>query len=211
MPMTKRYSVITVTALLLAVGAAGAVAAGDDNARPSAGHERAQSVDPSAAAAIGLLREQRTSADDMPGQVAARIAANAPFGVNPGLSRLAIGNATSAVYVIPASGHLCASLTVGDGASLTCPSTGDVAGGRAAPVTVTVETGGIAIYGIVPDGVESVTIRTADSATELATERNAYYTVVPRGTALRSVGYDGPGGQVEFPAHDPSAALEGSR
>lgn len=211
MPMTKRYSAITVTALLLAVGTAGAVAAGDDNTAPSKGYERVQAVDPGAAAAVGLLREQRTSADEMPGQVAARMTANAPFGVNPGLSRLAIGNATNSVYVIPASGRVCASLTVGEGANLICPSTGDVAGGRAAPATVTIETGGIAIYGIVPDGVESVTVRMADSSTEVGTERNAYYTVVPQGTALRAVGYDGPSGPVEFPAHDPSAAIEGGR
>jgi hypothetical protein len=139
------------------------------------------------------------------------MAANAPFGMNPGLSRLAIGNATNSVYVIPASGRICASLTVGEGANLICPSTDDVAGGKAAPATVTIETGGIAIYGIVPDGVESVTVRTADSSSDVATERNAYYTVVPRGTALRTVGYDGPSGQVEFPAHDPSAVFEGER
>ncbi len=211
MRMSKRYSALTATVLLLAVGTAGAVAAGDDSNPPSVGHERVQAVDSGAAAAVGLLEEQRTSTDGMPRQVAARMAAHAPFGVNPDLSRLAIGNATNSVYVIPARGRVCASLTVGEGANLICPSTDDVAKGRSAPATVTLETGGIAIYGIVPDGVKSVTVRTAGSSADVAIERNAYYTVVPPGTALRTVGYDGPSGQVEFPVHDPSAAFEEGR
>ncbi len=209
MSMLNRYSALTVAVALLAVGAAGAVAASDNSTPPSVGHERVQGVEPGAAAAVGVFKEKRTSADGMPRGVAARMAAHAPFGMNPDLSRLAIGNATNSVYVIPANDRICASLTVGEGANLICPSTGDVAGGKVGPATVTIETGGIAIYGIVPDGVASVTVRTADSSIKVATERNAYYTVVPGGTALRAVAYDGPSGPVEFPASDPSAPEEG--
>jgi hypothetical protein len=211
MTMTKRYSALLVTTGLLAVGAAAAVASGENGSSPSMGHEQVQSIDGAAATAVGVLREQRSSTDGMPPQVAARMAAHAPFGMNPALSRRAIGNATNSVYVIPARGRVCASLTVGDGANLICPSTGDVASGRSAPATVTIETGGIAVYGIVPDGVASVTVRTAGSSAVVATERNAYYTVVPGGTELRTVAYEGPSGPVEFPVHDPSAVFEAGK
>lgn len=210
MNMTKRYSALVVAGALLAVGTAGAVAASDDSTPPSVKHERVQAVGAAEAAAVGLLQQRRTAVDGMPRQVADRMAVNAPFGVNPDLSRLAIGNATNSVYLIPARDRVCASLTVGEGASLICPSTEDVARGVSGPATVTIETGGIAIYGIVPDGVKAVTVTTADSSSKVATESNAYYTVVPGGTALRSVAYDGPSGPVEFQASDPSA-FEGER
>jgi hypothetical protein len=212
MGMSKRYSALIAAALLVTVGGAGgAIAASDDDTRPSVGYERIPEVQPDAQAALAVLTTKRTASDGMPRQVAERMAADAPFGMNPALSRLAIGNATNSVYVIPANRHVCASLTVGEGANLICPSTDDVASGKAGAATVTIETGGIAVYGLVPDGVESVTVRTAGATSRLATERNAYYTVVPRGTVLHTVGYDGPSGPVEFPVSDPAAVFEEGR
>ena len=82
--------------------------------------------------------------------------------------------------------------------------------GRAAPATVVIETGDIAIYGVVPDGVESVSVQTGTTeSTAVRTEDNGYYTVVPAGTPLRTVGYTGPSGSVEFPIYDPTLVMEG--
>ncbi len=133
----------------------------------------------------------------------------ADFGLNPDLARRAIGNLTSSVYVVPARAHICASLTDSQGVTVTCPSTDDVAEGKAGPATVAFETGGVAIFGIVPDGVDSVSVQTGTSdSADVATEDNAYYTVVPPGTQLRTVSYVGPSGPVEFPIYDPAAVFE---
>lgn len=211
MAMLKRYLPILVVALaLLVVGAVGAVADGDDSNPPSAGIAQITTIEPEAKDALEVLDESRASSDALPDQVADKMDEEADFGMNPDLSRLSIGNATSSVYVIPARDRVCASITVGQGANITCPSTEDVADGKVGAATVVLETGGIAIYGLVPDGVESVSVQTGTSAsTELATEDNAYYTVVSPGTPLRTISYVGPSGPVEFPIYDPTLALEG--
>ena len=197
-----------VVALLLLVVSVAAVADGDESNPPSAGLSQVKAIESEAIEAMSVLGGARTANDGLPTEVASRMDAHAPFGMNPDLSRLAVGNLTNSVYVIPANGHVCASLTVGEGANLICPATEDLADGRVAPATVTIATGGIAIYGIVPDGVGSVSVHTASASFEVETERNAYYTVVPAGTALRTARYDGPSGPVEFAIHDPSAVFE---
>jgi hypothetical protein len=198
------------TALVVAVSAA-ALATGDDSNPPSDGSAQVTAIEPEAKEAMVVLDQPRTSGDALPAALAARMDEHSDWGMNPGLSRLAIGNTTNSLYVIPANGHVCASLTVGEGANLTCPPTGDIAAGNAAPATVTLETGGIGIYGIVPDGIDSVSVQTGTSeTTRIASESNAYYTVVPPGTFLRTVRYTGPSGPVEFPIHDPARAFEES-
>lgn len=208
MKKNRLYLPLGVVTTLLAVAAAGAVAGDDESNPPSRGHAQVQAVEPDAAQALSVLTEARGAADSLPPEIAARMDRHAPFGMNPALSRVAIGNATSSVYVIPASDHVCAVLTMGEGANLSCPALEDVASGDVAPTTVGLEGRDIAIYGLVPDGVDSVSVRTAASSIEVETERNAYYTVLPAGTALRTVTYDGPSGLVEFTVHDPSAAFE---
>lgn len=204
----KLYLPLGVIGALLAVVAVGAVADGDDSNPPSRGHAQIQVVEPDAARALSVLTESRNAGDSLPTELAARMDRHAPFGMEPSLSRIAIGNATSSVYVIPANDHVCATLTMGEGANLSCPTTEDIANGDAGPTTVGLEDRDIAIYGLVPDGVDSVSVRTAASSVEVEVERNAYYTVVPAGTALQNVTYDGPSGPVEFTVHDPSEAFE---
>lgn len=207
--MTKRYLPVFLAVLLLAVASVGAFAASDRTDPPSAGLSQVTTVQADTEEAMAVLEEPRASSDRLPVSLARQIDERATFGMNPDLSRLSIANATNSVYVIPARDHVCVSLTVGDGADLSCPSTDDVANGRAAPATVTLETGGIGIYGIVPDGVDSVSVQTGTSDSEVvATDGNTYYTVVAPGTALRSLSYDGPSGTVEFPIYDPSQAIE---
>jgi len=205
--MLRNPLAICIAVLLFLVGAVGAAAIGDESNPPSAGYPQVESIEPDAREAMSVLGEPRVASDGLPRGVAARMDARASFGMNPDLSRLSIGNATSSVYVIPANDHVCASLTVGEGASLICPSTSDVADGQAGPATVSIETGDIAIYGIVPDGVGSISIQAEGSAFDVETERNAYYTVVAAGTPLRAVSYEGPNGPVELQIHDPAVAF----
>lgn len=208
--MSKRVLLLSIVALALIVGSVGAIADGDDNNPPSAEATQVTTIEPRARAALDVLDEDRDAGDALPDQVAEPMDEEADFGMNPDLSRLSIGNMTSSVYVIPARDHVCASITVGQGANTTCPETDDVVDGKAGAATVVLETGDVAIYGLVPDGVESVSVQTGTTtSTEVATEDNAYYTVVPHGTQLRTVSYIGPSGPVEFPIYDPALALEG--
>ncbi|HEX2160835.1 MAG TPA: hypothetical protein VHF88_03345 [Thermoleophilaceae bacterium] len=189
----------------------GAIADPDESNLPGAGMPQATEIDPEAREAMAVLDRPREAADAMSPDLAERIDARADFGMNPGLSRLSIGNATNSVYVIPANGHVCAALTVGEGANLSCRSNETIAGGKAAAATVVLETRDIAIYGIVPDGVESVSVHSgASEPSVVPTEGNAYYTVVPAGTPLKGVSYAGPSGPVEFPLYDPSRIERGS-
>lgn len=211
--MTKRYLALGIGAvMLLALGAVGAIADGDDNNPPSTQSTQVEAIEPAAKDAVGLLEKSRGPEDALPDEFKARMDEKADFGLNPDLSRRAIGNLTSSVYVVPARDHVCASLTDGQGVTVICPSTDEVAEGKSGPATVAVATGGIAIFGIVPDGVDSVSVQTgASHSTDLATQDNAYYTVVPAGTQLRTVTYVGPSGPVEFPIYDPKHALEGQQ
>jgi hypothetical protein len=212
MRIVKRYLPLSVVAVaVFAVAAVGAIADGDDSNPPSDGATQITSIQADARAAMSLLAGHRVAVDALPEGVADEIDEEADFGMNPDLSRLSIGNATNSVYVVPARDHVCATLTVGQGANLICPSTDEVAEGRAAPSTVTLPTGGIAIYGLVSDDVESVAVQTGTSdSAEVLVENNTYYTVVPAGTQLRTVSYVGPSGPVEFPIYDPRSAIEDS-
>jgi hypothetical protein len=208
--MTRRYLSLGFGALILLVfGSVGAIADGDQSNSPSTQSAQVEAIEPAAKQAVGLLEESRGPGDELPDEFEARMGEKADFGLNPDLSRRAIGNLTSSVYVVPARAHICASLTDSQGVTLTCPSTDEVAEGKAGPATVAFETGGVAVFGIVPDGIDSVSVQTgtADSI-DVATQDNAYYTVLPPGTTLRTLNYVGPSGPVEFPIYDPAAVFE---
>lgn len=210
MGRVKRYSLLVAAVLTpLAVVSAVATADRDESNPPGADVSQIVVIEPDARAALSVLDEARTPGDALPDDVTHAMNVHADFGMNPDLSRLSIANATHSVYVVPARGYVCASLTVGEGANITCPSLPDVAAGKAGPATVGLAGSDIAIYGLVPDGVGSVSVHTgvADSMVT-STQGNAYYTVVPAGTPLRTVSYVGPSGSVEFPIYDPTAEFE---
>lgn len=210
--MRKLTNKAGITVMLLAALAATSVAAiaDDDNgARPGAGTAQVTSIQPAAKQAMALLGRERTAVDTISNDLASNIDARPDFGMNPSLSRLAIGNASSSVYVIPADGHVCAALTVGAGGSSSCSPTERVADGKAGPTTVTLENGGIAIYGVVPNGVERIAVGAGrGESVEVGVTNNAYYTVLPAGTPLHQLGYTGPSGPVAFPIYDPAQAFE---
>jgi hypothetical protein len=211
--MSKRYlPFIAIPVALLIAGAVGAGATGDDNNPPSADITRVTSIEPEARQALDVLDEGRGPGDALPEDLSSRMKERASFGMNPALSRRAIGNVTSSVYVIPARDHVCVSLTDSDGATVICPTTDDVVKGTVEPATVASASGAIAIYGIVPDGVDSISIQIdGDDSIEVATEDNVYYTVVPSGIALRKVSYVGPSGSVDFKVHDPARVMGAQR
>ena len=205
----KRYLPFGGIAFVLLALSVGAIADTDSTNPRGAGVEPVSEIEPAAREAMSVFQRGRVEADALSPYLAEKLGAQADFGTNPNLSRISIGNATSSLYVIPARGHVCAVLTVGAGANVTCPPTADIANGRAAPATVVNESRDIAIYGVVPDGVESVSVETGKTqSAAVRTEHNGYYTVVPAGTPLRTVSYTGPSGSVEFPIYDPTLVME---
>ncbi len=211
--MTKRYLLlIGIPVALLTVGVMGAGATGDDNNPPSADIVQVTSIEPQARQVLEVLDESRGSGDALPAEVSSQMDERESFGMNPGLSRRAIGNMTNSIYVIPGRGHVCVSLTDSEGATVICPTTDDIAEGVARPATVSLASGGVAVYGVVPDGVDSVSVQTGVSAsTEVTVDDNTYYTVVPPGTPLRKVSYVGPSGPVDFDIYDPARVMEAAQ
>jgi hypothetical protein len=211
MAMLKRYLPFAACGVVLLAASVGAVAATDESKHRGADVPQITEIEPEARKAMAVLDRHRGEGDALPTDLAGKINAHPDFGMNPSLSRLSIGNLSHSVFVIPADDHVCAVLTLGDGGNLSCPTTEAIAAGQAAAATVVVETGDIAIYGLVPNGVDSVAVRTGTSeSTDVEAANNSYYTVVPAGTPLRTVGYTGPSGPVEFPIYDPSLVGEGS-
>jgi hypothetical protein len=203
---TSRKTISAVVALCCAMlGLAAVIAVADEEAPPGDGVAQITAIESEAEEAMAVLEESRTTTDALPATPAERLDEEGDFGMNPDLSRLAIGNLANSVFLIPAADHVCAGLTVGDGLSISCPETEQVADGEAGPTTVALDGEDIAIYGVVPDGVDEVTVETGVSASDVVeTEGNAYYTVLESGTVLRKVSYEGPSGEVEFPIFDPS-------
>lgn len=206
--LKRNIPITALIAVLLAAMAVVAVAQSGETP-PGEGVTQVTTVEAEAEEAMDVLDTARTSSDEMPSAVAESLDGHARFGMNPDLSREAIDTIANDVYVVPAEDHICASLTVGDGANVSCRPTADVAEGDVGASVVTLIGGPIGIYGIVPDGVESVTVHTGVSASEaVEVQDNAYFTALPEGTPLRKLSYTGPSGAVEFPLYDPAAAFE---
>jgi hypothetical protein len=206
---SKALLALMAAAVVIAVTVAASASGQESDPPPGTQETQIESVEQEARQAMGVLDETPTEADAMPEDVADHFDSHARFGMNPDLAQRAMVDTGHSLYVVPANDHVCASLTVGQGATMTCAQTDDIAAGESGPATATLEGGGIAIYGLVPDGVETVTIGTDETATTVIdTDDNAYYTVFAEGTILRNVEYVGPSGPVEFPIYDPALAFE---
>lgn len=206
---TKRY---TSTALIAAVLAAvAAVAASAENSsvseNPAHGYAQVTSVEPAASAAAAVLDRSRGPGDALPADLAEALDSQAHFGMNPALSRRALAETMHSLYLVPANGHVCAVLTVGEGGSTTCSTTGELASGSAGPATASVEGEAIAVWGMVPDGVGSVAVAAGSASTSVDTEDNAYLAILPAGAPVEAVSWDGPEGAVEFEIRDPADAF----
>lgn len=204
MAMLKRnLTIALIVAALVAVTAVAAIAQG--GSRPGDGYTQATAIEQAASDAASILETTRTSGDEIDSELADKIDEVAGFGVNTDLSRRAIASISNSVYLLPGTGYVCAALTVAEGATLTCAETPDLTAGEVGPGTVSLPGGAIAIWGIVPDGVDSVDIDAGVDSTEVGTEGNAYLAVVPEGAEVATATYTGPSGEMEYDIHDPSA------
>jgi hypothetical protein len=209
MKTIKRNIPMTIAAFVALAAMAVAAVAQGGGTPPGEGVTQVTAIEQQAHEAMDVLDTPRGQGDALPSEVADSLDEHAKFGMNPDLSRSAIDTAANDVHVVPADDHVCTTLTIGDGASISCPATEDVASGDVGPTVVTLEGGAIGIYGIVPDGISSVTVETGESDSDVVeVTANAYFTALPEGTPLRTLSYTGPSGVVEFTLHDPAVVFE---
>jgi hypothetical protein len=129
---------------------------------------RAMAVDPVQAQAFEVLRRPQRDSDALPGKV------KGPFGANLDLARRVSGPAGD-VRVVPASdGQLCLRAEDGSGSAWTCVST---ARAKAGLLMLTLRGEGVAdvnLYGLVPDGIRSVSLQDASGSRQLSVLDNVY-------------------------------------
>lgn len=206
--MPRMLSAAAIVAVLVGLLAVTAGASRDGGNPPGRGFERVGAPDSVAASALSVMQRPREQGDELPDGVAREMGDHALFGVNPDLSRRATGNATNSVYVVPANGHVCLSVTINEGARLSCTPSGRIAAGIVGGGTIGISDELIAVYGIVPDGVDSVTVHARGLDRGVDVESNVYYAVVPADTPLQSLSYSGPSGRFSSPLSNPRLVFE---
>lgn len=174
--------ILILTAALAATGGA-SLAAGPDpepaGSGSSAGQQPVQSVDADQAASFGVLRRGATAQDRLSSQALefVRNAMTDVTGAGGDLARRArVTSAGTVVHVIPGRGWIClyASRSGVDGGSGTCNRTSEAMRGFVAGADVP-SPGVIRGFGLVPDGVDGVTLRSRDgSAERVDVEGNVY-------------------------------------
>lgn len=180
----------------------GAIAAGGAGAEDSstvpesemagADAPQVQSVEPVQAREIGELRRGRTSDDALPSEWRDELAQAGNWGANPSLSR----RTAPGVWIVPGDGFVCvANATPHDGAlGLGCATPEDVNRGLLAPSDVDADGNGV-LTGVVPDGVDQVTLVDRDGSTRTAdVSRNTYRAAID--ASLKEVRFTGPDGVV---------------
>jgi hypothetical protein len=200
--LKKNISILAAAICTLAAVTSVAAMATEGGSEPAEAPQ-VTAIEPEAQDAASVLEEPRVASDAIPDPVADELDEHPTFGMNPGLSRLAIGSASNSVYLLPADGHVCSAVTAGDGAHIGCVETSDLAAGHSGPGLVS-QGGVVVIYGLVPDGVESVTVETESGSQSVAVDGNAYLAAVEAGTANGSVSYSGQSGEASFPIYDPT-------
>jgi hypothetical protein len=203
---SKLLSIVLGVVLMMTVGAA--AFADDEESAPGGGIPQAIAIESTASDALSVLDDPQVPSDGMPVEIAAALDERAGFGMNPDLSRRSIGGVPYSLYVIPANGYVCSSLTDSQGATTSCAATDDVASGQTGPATQSLDDATIGVFGVVPDGVEQVMIRTGQANEDVVpVENNAYFVAYSAGTVMHGLSYVGPSGEVEYPLVDPADAF----
>ena len=169
--------------LLACLAGGGAIAAAGDDADPApvpeaqaAQAEPVATVPEEQADQIEELDRPRTSDDAMPSEWREELTtgdgSDEHWGANPSLAR----RTAPGTWILPADGYVCvANATPGEGAlGFGCATPDDVAKGLLAPSDVDANGNGV-LTGVLPDGVDEVTLVDLDGATRtVAVDRNTY-------------------------------------
>jgi hypothetical protein len=173
---TGRLLVLGLIGTALLTGAASGCGQSADSS-PSA---PAATADSEAKRAFGVLRRARRAEDEM-GPAARGVTDEGSLGrhhnVDPAEARRVAPAARTKVWVAPGDGSICLlNLPSGaDGAATSCTPVDDAENGEGV-VTVSYSKDQVDIFGIVPDGVDTVTLELADGTTQrLRVRDNVYF------------------------------------
>ena len=198
---TKWFSGACVAACLAAggvVAGAGAGASGPqdpDESQPAAAEAApVSSIQPDQADELAQLRRARSSDDALPPRWGQDLTGDGGdeehFGANPALSR----RTGPGVWLVPGDGFVCVANTTPDdgGMGLGCATPEDVDRGLLAPSDVDANGNGV-VTGVVPDGVDRVTLVDRDGSTRTAAvDRNTYRAAIDaKIKEVRFTGADG--------------------
>jgi hypothetical protein len=163
-------------------------------ARPGAVGPKLVEVSAQQAESFAVLRRPQRQSDRLPESrwEAFEVGMRARRGLNPALARRVITPAGD-VWVVPGNGHI--SLAVDGGT--TCNRTEHAARRGMVTWTSRRSTGQGIVHGLVPDGVEEVTLNTAtDTSTTIRIDENVYGAVLDG--HFRSLRFSGLAGTVEL-------------
>lgn len=160
---------------------AGAGAEGDSDPAPAPEPAAAEvapvkSIEPEQAEQIEELRRDRSTDDALPSRWREAMTdeddGSGQFGANPILSR----RTAPGVWIVPGDEHVCvANATPDDGGlGVSCATPEDVERGLLAPTDVDANGNGV-VTGVLPDGVDHVTVVNQDGSTrDVPVDRNTY-------------------------------------
>jgi hypothetical protein len=170
--------------------------------QPESATEADQSAD------LAILRRPRVASDALPGSASSwtNDPADGSSGANPALSRSAQGLPAGAAWLIPGDGMICfdARYPIAGGGG-TCQDDATVDSGRVLIFGYNQSAPNLlGLAGIVPDGVDSVTVTAPDGTTQSVTvHENVYLAEIPLQPGTFSVAFNGPSGPVTLTANDP--------
>jgi hypothetical protein len=188
----RRNRPLAAALLTLGAASAAATALGASGNPPPASPTRAQvaEVPREAAAHLKVLRSERDASDTFPAR-AAQIVLDGPAnatGENIELTRRARSlPGGGAAYAVPGNGTVCVFLTTGTGeqtiARGSCVPTAKASTGEdyrvAAGPDLGLDADQVLAYGIAPDGVDAVDIKTADGHQTAPVVNNVWTAAVP--------------------------------
>lgn len=161
------------------------------------------------AANVGVLKTERSAEDVLPATVAEGLGRTQPHGANPNLARKALERNGWTAYVLPANNAVCGVLLIPGGISApACSSLADLKAGTGSPISALGDCvkppddappvcKKATVFGVVPDGVGSVTIvYSSGQRVPVAVQNNAYLVDVALDGSPLSVSYAGPAAQV---------------
>jgi hypothetical protein len=204
-----RPRLVAFAGAVVAVAGAGAVVAtalpergdGGDPMRAKTGRPPVAAVDERLPRSYAVMRRDRNGRDDLPAAAAAALERGGAQGVNVRLARRSAERGSATVYVVPGEDALCAAMVDETGTSLGCEESPARAAETGVSPTTERTTRGVRIFGLVPDGVDSVRVwsRGSDDSRVVAVAGNGYVTEVGLAFEPAAVTYEGPAGWETFP------------
>jgi hypothetical protein len=203
--MTKMKTMLGAACLLACLATGGAIATAGDDVDPAPVPEAATATaDPVTAVPeeqaeqIDQLDRPRSSDDALPAEWREELTSGSEsdehWGANPALSR----RTAPGTWILPGDGYVCvANATPGEGAlGFGCATPEDVEKGLLAPSDVDANGNGV-LTGVLPDGVNEVTLIDHDGGTRtVAVERNTYRAAIDAN--LKEVRFTDAGGEVQI-------------